>query len=285
MPVPGRRGHRRRGLRHGRLGDRRRPGARAPTATACCEPMTVVRDYYLPGLDRRGHAGDPELLLGRHRGDAHLRQPGARAQRPLRRGDQRRQARLASTRPRACRSSRCRPGCQPRAALLRLLVPVVVLLDRMGAVPPLGSDLEEARETHRRLDRRARPEVPEADEPGQAARPRAAWASVPLIWGAELTAAGRLPLEAASSTRTPSCRPASAGAARARPQRDRAASPARRRRAGRPHAAGDAARPAPPPPGGAALRPHPRDRRAARGPGALDHRRGPERRSRGCSTW
>ena len=39
------------------------------------------------------------------------------------------------------------PGLQPRAALLRLLVPVAVLLDRVGAVPPLGSDLQEARET------------------------------------------------------------------------------------------------------------------------------------------
>ena len=36
---------------------------------------------------------------------------------------------------------------QPRAALLRMLVPLVVVLDRMQVLPPMTSDLEEARAT------------------------------------------------------------------------------------------------------------------------------------------
>jgi glucose/mannose-6-phosphate isomerase len=34
-----------------------------------------------------------------------------------------------------------RPGLQPRAALLRLLVPMLVVLDRMGVIGNIGSDL------------------------------------------------------------------------------------------------------------------------------------------------
>jgi glucose/mannose-6-phosphate isomerase len=80
------------------------------------------------------------------------------------------------------------PGLQPRAALLRLLVPVAVLLDRVGAVPPLGSDLEEARETIAASVAALGPDLPESENPAKQLA-RALLGSVPLIWGAELTAA------------------------------------------------------------------------------------------------
>ena len=54
------------------------------------------------------------------------------------------------------------PGLQPRAALLRMLVPLVVLLDRLGVLPPLDSDLEEARATIAAAVAALGPEVPEA---------------------------------------------------------------------------------------------------------------------------
>jgi glucose/mannose-6-phosphate isomerase len=80
-----------------------------------------------------------------------------------------------------------RPGLQPRAALLRLLVPMLVLFDRMGVVPNIGSDLEEARGTLVSAISQMAPEVPEPGNPAKQLA-RALSASVPLIWGAELTA-------------------------------------------------------------------------------------------------
>jgi glucose/mannose-6-phosphate isomerase len=79
------------------------------------------------------------------------------------------------------------PGLQPRAALLRLLVPLAVLLDRVGVVPPLGADLQEARETVAASVAALGPEVPEADNPAKQLA-RALQGGVPLIWGSELTA-------------------------------------------------------------------------------------------------
>jgi glucose/mannose-6-phosphate isomerase len=79
------------------------------------------------------------------------------------------------------------PGLQPRAALMYLLVPVAVLLDRIGAVPPLGSDLQEARETVADSVAALRHEVPESGNPAKQLA-RALQGGVPLLWGAELTA-------------------------------------------------------------------------------------------------
>lgn len=79
------------------------------------------------------------------------------------------------------------PGLQPRAALLRLLVPVVVLLDRMQALPSLGSELEEARETLSAAVATLGPDVPESSNPAKQLA-RALQGGVPLFWGAELTA-------------------------------------------------------------------------------------------------
>ena len=78
-------------------------------------------------------------------------------------------------------------GLQPRAALLRLLVPMVVVLDRMGVAPNLGSDLEEARATVADAVAGLGPDVPEAQNLAKQLA-RALTSSVPLVWGAELTA-------------------------------------------------------------------------------------------------
>jgi glucose/mannose-6-phosphate isomerase len=78
------------------------------------------------------------------------------------------------------------PGLQPRAALLRMLVPLVVLLHRLELVPSLVSDLEEARATISGAVATLGPDVPEAANPAKQLA-RALQNAVPLIWGAELT--------------------------------------------------------------------------------------------------
>ncbi len=79
------------------------------------------------------------------------------------------------------------PGLQPRAALLRMLVPLVVLFDRLGIVPSVSSDLEEARATVAASVATLGPEINESDNPAKQLA-RSLQASVPLVWGAELTA-------------------------------------------------------------------------------------------------
>ena len=149
-------------------------------------PMSVVRDYYLPGWVGEGTL----VILSSYSGDT--------------------EETLTCASQALERNSLCvavtsggklgrfyaaegvpvislPPGLQPRAALLRLLVPVAVLLDRVGALPPLGSDLEEARETVAASVAGLGHEVPEADNPAKQLA-RALQTGVPLIWGAELTA-------------------------------------------------------------------------------------------------
>ena len=175
------------------------------------------------------------------------------------------------------------PGLQPRAALLRLLVPMVVVLDRMGVVPNLGSDLEEARETLATRDLAAsRRTCPRSATPPSSS-PAALTSSIPLIWGAELTAPVAVPLEGPAQRERQDAG-LRLGAAGARPQRDLRLL----RDAGRaepPRQARDAARPPPPPPGRSG---------ASTSPASWSSRtsarcsRSPPRgraRSRACSTW
>lgn len=79
------------------------------------------------------------------------------------------------------------PGYQPRAALLRILTPIAVLLDRVGAVPSLSADLDEARATLANAVLTLGPEVPEAENPAKQLA-RALLGGIPAFWGAELTA-------------------------------------------------------------------------------------------------
>lgn len=79
------------------------------------------------------------------------------------------------------------PGLQPRAALLRMLVPLVVLLHRFELTPSPASDLDEARATVASAVATLGPDVPEASNPAKQLA-RALQRSVPLVWGAELTA-------------------------------------------------------------------------------------------------
>lgn len=80
------------------------------------------------------------------------------------------------------------PGLQPRAALLRLLVPLVVVLSRFGVIPDAAADLDDARAAVGRAVAANEPAVPADANP---AKNLAAGllGTVPVFWGAELTAA------------------------------------------------------------------------------------------------
>jgi glucose/mannose-6-phosphate isomerase len=78
-------------------------------------------------------------------------------------------------------------GMQPRAALIWLMVPVAVILERTEVLPALGSELEEARETLAAVVAACGPEVPEAANPAKQLA-AALHGKFALIWGAELTA-------------------------------------------------------------------------------------------------
>lgn len=78
-------------------------------------------------------------------------------------------------------------GMQPRAALLWLMLPVAVLLERTEVLPPLGSELEEARETVSSVIAACGPEVPQEENPAKGLA-AALHGKVALLWGAELTA-------------------------------------------------------------------------------------------------
>jgi glucose/mannose-6-phosphate isomerase len=150
------------------------------------KPMSVVRDYYLPGWIGEGTL----VILSSYSGDT--------------------EETLTCASQALERNSLCvavtsggklgrfyaaegvpvielPPGLQPRVALLRLLLPIAVLLDRVGAVPPLGSDLPEGRETVAASVVALGPEVPETGNPAKQLA-RALQGGVPLFWGAELTA-------------------------------------------------------------------------------------------------
>ena len=166
-----------------------------------------------------------------------------------------------------------RPGLQPRAALLRLLVPMLVVLDRMGVIGNTGSDLEEARGTLVGAISQMAPDVPEPGNPAKQLA-RALSGSIPLLWGAELTAPVAVRWKGQFNENAKM--PAYASALPELDHNEICGFAGHARRARPPREAGDAARPAPPPPDGAALRPHPRAGRAEREPGAVDHRGGPE---------
>jgi glucose/mannose-6-phosphate isomerase len=149
-------------------------------------PMSIVRDYYLPGWIGEGTL----VVLSSYSGDTE--ETLTCASQALERNS----LCVAVTSGGKLGSFYAAEGVpvialpaglQPRAALLRLLVPVVVLLDRVGALPPLGSDLEEARETVAASVAALGHDVPEAANPAKQLA-RALQQGVPLFWGAELTA-------------------------------------------------------------------------------------------------
>ena len=79
------------------------------------------------------------------------------------------------------------PGLQPRAALLHMLVPLVIILGRMEIIPDASGELEEARETVAASVAAYGPEVPVAENPAKQLA-LALEGTMPVIWGAELTA-------------------------------------------------------------------------------------------------
>jgi glucose/mannose-6-phosphate isomerase len=78
-------------------------------------------------------------------------------------------------------------GLQPRAALLRSLVPLVVTLERAGVLPPLGGEIDEARAVVETAVATLGHDVPAADNP---AKQLAGFmrGHLPFVWGGELTA-------------------------------------------------------------------------------------------------
>ena len=190
-----------------------------------------------------------------------------------------------STRPRACRSSRSRPASSRAPRCCACWCRCVVVLDRMRVLPTSStSDLEEARGTRREraISRPSGPTCPRratrpSSSPARCTRP------VPLVWGAELTAPVAVRWKGQFNENAKM--PAYASALPELDHNEICGFDGHARRAEPPRQAGDAARPAPAPPGGAALRPHPRARRAARR--ARCSRSPPRGRARwrGCSTW
>lgn len=79
-------------------------------------------------------------------------------------------------------------GLQPRAALLRMLPPVVVLLERMGVIAPSGADLDEAAQVVQAGVEALRPEVPTQQNPAKQLALQL-HGHVPLIWGSEVSSA------------------------------------------------------------------------------------------------
>lgn len=80
------------------------------------------------------------------------------------------------------------PGLQPRAALLRLLVPLVVVLSRFGVIPDAAGDLDDAREAIGRSVDANDPAVPGEANPAKTLA-HTLVGTVPVFWGAELTSA------------------------------------------------------------------------------------------------
>lgn len=79
-------------------------------------------------------------------------------------------------------------GLQPRAALLHLLVPLVVVLSELGVIPPADAELDDARRVVAGSVESLGPDVP-TDRNLAKQVALGLLDTVPLIWGAETTSA------------------------------------------------------------------------------------------------
>jgi glucose/mannose-6-phosphate isomerase len=78
-------------------------------------------------------------------------------------------------------------GLQPRAALPRSLVPLLVILSRIGALGDVVADLDEGRETAAASVAGLSASVPTSDNPAKQLA-RALVDSIPVFWGGQMTA-------------------------------------------------------------------------------------------------
>ena len=78
------------------------------------------------------------------------------------------------------------PGMQPRAALYELLSPLLVVLSRLGVVPSVDADLDDARAVLAQGAEAYGPDSPATENPAKQLASTLA-GSVPLIYGAETT--------------------------------------------------------------------------------------------------
>ena len=80
------------------------------------------------------------------------------------------------------------PGLQPRAALFRLLTPMLVVLSRLGVIPPVEAELDDARAVLAAGVAAYGPSVPQDANPAKQIASLLS-GTVPLVYGAETTAA------------------------------------------------------------------------------------------------
>jgi glucose/mannose-6-phosphate isomerase len=80
------------------------------------------------------------------------------------------------------------PGMQPRAALLDLFTPMLVMLSRLGVIPQIDGELEDGRAALDAAVAAYGPGVEEAENPAKQLA-NALSGSVPVVYGAEATAA------------------------------------------------------------------------------------------------
>ena len=139
-------------------------------------PVTVVRDYHLPGYVERGHAGVRHQQFRQHRRDAGVLRRSAA-------GEGRHRRVLDGWRAGARAKADAVPlvtfpgGLQPRAALGYSFIPLVVAAARLGFVPEvLLDEIDEAIAVLREVRNACNPDVPGADERSQDAASRG-WAS------------------------------------------------------------------------------------------------------------
>jgi glucose/mannose-6-phosphate isomerase len=152
-------------------------------------PLAVVRDYYLPGWVGE----DTLVVLSSYSGDTE--ETLTCAMQALERGSLA-VAVTSGGKLAGFYGAQGVPvvpvpgdlGVPPRAALIHLLVPLLVLLERLEVLPSLDAELEEARATLAATPALYGPDVPEERNPAKQLA-AALEGAVPLVYGAEATAA------------------------------------------------------------------------------------------------
>jgi len=151
------------------------------------QPVTVLRDYYLPGWVGE----DTLVILSSYSGETEETLTVASQ------ATERNALCVAITsggklgtfyRDMGVPVIELPPGLQPRAAILELLIPLVVVLGRMGVIAPPDAELDDARQVLVDSVDALGPDVP-TDQNLAKQVALGLVDAVPVIWGAEATAA------------------------------------------------------------------------------------------------
>ena len=167
-------------LRHGRLGDRRRPRRRG-ARRSLHEPLLTVRGYGLPSWATpewtvlcSSYSGETEETLacfGRRRG----------ARRAADRRQHRRRPDRAGARREACRWSACRACCRRRALAVAYMFAVAAEVAALSGIAPRIHTEIDAAAAHLERSRDG------LQRPGGSDRRRSSPAPCPVVYGADLT--------------------------------------------------------------------------------------------------